>query len=269
MILPKVVEIGPLTFHTYGFVLALAIFAGWYLAKKRARIYKQSLRSSSSQDSTAGLKIPQKIFDDPILLVPLVLSIIGARTYHVLDLWSYYGRNLTKIVEIQNGGLGIWGGILGMLLGFLIVAKVKKLDFLKSLDLAAPSIILGQAIGRFGNYINQEGFGPPTNLPWGVFINLQNRPKQYLLYSHFHPTFFYEAFLNLIFFILLLYLAGRVKIKGQVFALYLIFYSIARSISEIWRIDTWTVDGFKIAYLFSAGAIVLGLFLFTKLQRRG
>ena len=152
MILPKVIEAGPLTFHTYGFVIALAIFSGWYLAKKRAKIYR----------------IPQKIFDEPILLIPLALSIIGARLYHVLDLWSYYGRNLVDIVKIQNGGLGIWGGILGMFLGFLIVVKVKKLDFLKSLDLAAPSIILGQAIGRFGNYINQEGFGPPTNLPWGV-----------------------------------------------------------------------------------------------------
>lgn len=246
MILPKVIEVGPLTFHAYGFILAAAIFAGWYLAKKRANFYR----------------IPQKIFDDPIFLIPLVLSIAGARLYHVLDLWSYYGRNLTKIVEIQNGGLGIWGGIAGMLLGFLIVAKVKKLDFLKSLDLAAPSVILGQAIGRFGNYINQEGFGPPTNLPWGVFIDPQNRPMQYFLYTRFHPTFFYEAFLNLIFFISLLYFAGRVKIRGQVFALYLVFYSIARSIAEFWRIDTWVVDGIKIAYIFSLAAFIGGVLLF-------
>src|SRR3990167_6420536 len=124
MILPKVIEAGPLTFHTYWFVIALAIFAGWYLAKKRAKIYK----------------IPQKIFDDPILLIPLALSIAGARLYHVLDLWSYYGRNLADIVKIQNGGLGIWGGILGMILGFLIVVKLKKLDLSNSLDLAAPSV---------------------------------------------------------------------------------------------------------------------------------
>ena len=149
-----------------------------------------------------------------------------------------------------------------MLLGFLFVAKVKNLDLLKSLDLAAPSIILGQAIGRLGNYINQEGFGPPTNLPWGVFIGPQNRPAQYFLYSRFHPTFFYEVLLNLIFFILLLYLAGKLKIKGQVFALYLIFYSVARSISEIWRIDTWIVDGVKIAYIFSLAAFICGVGLF-------
>ena len=246
MILPKVVEAGPLTFHTYGIVIAFAIFAGWYLAKKRAKIFK----------------ISQNIFDDPILLIPLALSIIGARIYHVLDLWSYYGRNLTKIVEIQNGGLGIWGGILGMILGFLIVAKVKKLDLLKSLDLAAPSVILGQAIGRFGNFINQEGFGPPTNRPWGVFIDSQNRPTQYLLYTHFHPTFFYEALLNLIFFILLLYLSRKLKIKGQIFALYLIFYSIARFITEFWRIDTATVGQLKVAHLISICVFIIGIWLF-------
>ena len=244
--IPRSIDIGPFSIHLYGLIIAFAIFCGWYLAQKRAKIYK----------------IPQKIFDDPVLLIPLVLSIAGARLYHVLDLWSYYGKNLVDIIKIQNGGLGIWGGILGMILGFLIVAKVKKLDLLKSLDLAAPSVILGQAIGRFGNYINQEGFGPPTNLPWGVFIDPQNRPTQYLLYTRFHPTFFYEVLLNLIFFILLLYLAGKLKIKGQVFALYLIFYSVARSISEIWRIDTWIVDGVKIAYIFSLAAFICGVGLF-------
>src|SRR3990170_4822335 len=246
--IPRSIDTGPFSIHLYGLIIAFAIFCGWYLAQKRAKIYK----------------IPQKIFDDPVLLIPLVLSIAGARLYHVLDLWSYYVKNLTKIVEIQNGGLGIWGGILGVLLGFLIVAKVKKLDLLKSLDLAAPSVILGQAIGRFGNYINQEGFGPPTNLPWGVFIDPQNRPMQYLLYTRFHPTFFYEALLNLICFILLLYLACKIKIKGQVFALYLIFYSVARTISEFWRIDTWVVDGIKIAYIFSLAAFICGVGLFYR-----
>ena len=246
------IEIGPFSIHFYGLIIAFAIFAGWYLAKKRTKIYR----------------VPQKIFDDPILLIPLVLSIAGARLYHVLDLWSYYGRNLAKIVEIQNGGLGIWGGILGMILGFLIVVKLKKLDFLNSLDLAAPSVILGQAIGRFGNYINQEGFGPPTNLPWGVPTDPENRPAQYLMYPRFHPTFFYEAILNFIFFILLLYLAGKVKIKGQVFALYLIFYSVARTISEFWRIDTWVVDGFKMAYLFSLAAFICGVTFFIISSRR-
>ncbi|KKR54634.1 MAG: Prolipoprotein diacylglyceryl transferase [Candidatus Curtissbacteria bacterium GW2011_GWA1_40_24] len=244
--IPRSIEIGPLSFHLYGLIIAFAIFCGWYLAKKRAKIYR----------------IPQKIFDDPILLIPLALSIIGARAYHVLDYWSYYSQNLIAVFYLANGGLGIWGGILGMLLGFLIVAKVKNLDFLKSLDLAAPSVILGQAIGRFGNYVNQEGFGPPTNLPWGVFIDPQNRPTQYLLYTRFHPTFFYEVFLNLIFFILLLYLAGKLKVKGQIFALYLVFYSVARFITEFWRIDTWVIDGIKISYLFSVCAFIFGVMLF-------
>ena len=154
-----------------------------------------------------------------------------------------------------------------MILVFLIVVKLKKLDLLNSLDLAAPAVILGQAIGRFGNYINQEGFGPPTNLPWGVFIDPQNRPAQYFLYPRFHPTFFYEAILNLIFFILLLYLVGKVKAKGQIFALYLIFYSAARTMSEFWRIDTWIVDGVKIAYIFSLAAFICGVGLFFLISK--
>lgn len=273
--IPRSIEIGPFALNFYGLIIASAIFCGWYLAKKRAKFYK----------------IPQKIFDDPALLIPLVLSLAGARLYHVLDLWSYYSRNLVDILKIQNGGLGIWGAIIGMILGFLVVVKLKKLDFLKSLDLIAPSIILGQAIGRIGNFINQEGFGPPTNLPWGVAIDPQNRPTQYILYPRFHPTFFYEAALNFVFFLILLYLSfprkssltrrkrqsstgfpikSRMTVKrpGQLFALYLIFYSVSRSVSEFWRIDTWTVDGFKIAYLFSAGAFVLGLGLFLKKQSK-
>src|SRR3989337_26084 len=201
------IEIGPFSIHFYGLIIVFAIFAGWYLAKNRARIDE----------------IPQKIFDDSILLIPLVLSIAGARLYHVLDLWSYYGRNLADIIKIQNGGLGIWGGILGMILGFLIVVKLKKLDLSNSLDLAAPSVILGQAIGRFGNYINQEGFGPPTNLPWGIYIGPENRPSQFINSTSFHPTFFYEAILDFIFFLTLLFLSQKLKVKGQVFALYLIF----------------------------------------------
>ena len=103
--IPKSIELGPFTFNFYGAIIAFAIFCGWYLAKKRAKIYK----------------IPQKIFDDPVLLMPLFLSVAGARLYHVLDWWSYYGKNLADVVKIQNGGMGIWGGILGMLFGFLIV----------------------------------------------------------------------------------------------------------------------------------------------------
>ncbi|KKP93953.1 MAG: Prolipoprotein diacylglyceryl transferase [Parcubacteria group bacterium GW2011_GWA1_36_12] len=249
--LPKSIDLGPVSIHFYGLIIAIAVYAGWYLAKKRAHLHQ----------------IPAKIFDDPILLIPLVLSIIGARFYHVADNWQIYSTDPVTVLYIANGGLGIWGAILGLFLGFIVVARVRKIDLLSTLDLAAPSILLGQSIGRFGNYINQEGFGPPTSAPWGVFIEKQYRPAEFLSSTHFHPTFFYESILNLIFFIALLKMSGRLKIKGQVFALYLIFYSVSRFISEFWRIDTWVVGTVKVAHVISTIVLALGLYLFIRSKK--
>ena len=246
--LPTTINIGPFTIHLYGIIIALAVFVGYILAKRRAHLYK----------------IPKSIFDDPLLILPLFLSIAGARLYHVLDYWSFYSQNLVSIFFIQNGGLGIFGALGGVVFGFYIFAKIRKLNFLTILDLASPSILLGQAIGRIGNYINQEGFGPPTNLPWGIYIRPENRPLQYLNQNHFHPTFFYEAIIDLIFFMVLLYLAQKLKIRGQVFALYLILYSLGRFVVEFWRIDTATVGQIKIAHFLALISFCIGIMIFLQ-----
>lgn len=254
--IPKAIEIGPLPIHLYGIIIALAIFIGWLVAKKRAHLYQ----------------IPKALFDDPILLVPLVFSIAGARFYHVIDYWDVYIANPFSIIYIQNGGLGIWGGLFGVFIGFWIVAKVKKLQFWSVLDLASPSLILGQAIGRFGNFVNQEAFGPPTDLPWGIFISTENRPSQYLAFTQFHPTFFYEAILDAIFFVILIYLSKPSTVNrqqttakpGQTFALYLILYSTGRFIVEFWRIDTATIGNLKVAQILAALSIAAGLVILKK-----
>lgn len=263
--IPKTINLGPLIIHLYGAIIAIAIFLGWYLAKKRAHLFKQSLRSSPAMRD-AGLKISQAIFEDPILLIPLTLAIIGARAYHVTDYWHLYKENLISILYIYNGGLGIWGALFGAILGFWLVAKIKKLDFLNALDLVAPSLLLGQAIGRVGNYVNQEGFGPPSTAPWSVYIDPANRPPQYQNFSRFHPTFFYEAILDLIFFLILIAVAKRLK-KGQAFALYLVLYSTSRFIVEFWRIDTWVVGQIKISHLLSIVVLTGGVYLFYKLSK--
>lgn len=239
------INIGPLTFHLYGLIIAAAIYLGYILAKSRAHH-----------------TIPKRIFDDPILVIPLVLAIIGARAYHVLDYWRLYQNNPISIFYISQGGLGIWGALIGAFVGFFIVAKVKKLSLLPVLDLVSPSVILGQAIGRIGNFVNQEGFGPPTDKPWGVYIELQNRPVQFSTSTHFHPTFFYEAILDAVIFIVLIKFANKTKIPGQVFALYLILYSTGRFIAEFWRIDTATVGTIKVAQLLSAITFMIGVFIF-------
>lgn len=247
MITPQI-RIGPVTVHIYGLILAVAIYIGYLVAKKRAHIYK----------------INPKFFDDPLLVLPLVLAIVGARAYHVLDYWQIYSKNLISILYIANGGLGIWGAIAGLTVGFYFFAKIRKLSLLNVLDLISPSLLAGQAIGRVGNYVNQEGFGPPTNLPWGIFISPQNRPIQYLNFTNFHPTFFYEAILNFIFFVLLIKLSQKFKKPGQAFGLYLIFYSTTRFIVEFWRIDTWAVGTIKLAHPLSLTAFLIGLYIFLK-----
>lgn len=245
------IKLGPFTLHLYGLIIAAAIFVGLYLAKRRAKIYH----------------IAENNFEDPVLLIPLGLGLLGARLYHVLDYWHLYRENLVSILYITNGGLGIWGGLFGAVLGFYVVAKIKKIDFAKILDLAGPSLLLGQAIGRVGNWINQEGFGPPTNLPWSVYISPQNRPEQYASFSRFHPTFFYEAALDAIALAVLLYIEKKFPnriISGQVFALYLIFYSISRFIVEFWRIDTATIGPVKVAHILSLTTLTVGIYIFLR-----
>ena len=246
--LPDKLKIGFLTIHLYGLIIAVSIYAGYLLAKRRSSLYR----------------IPRKIFDDPILLLPLVLAIVGARLYHVLDYWLVYSQRPIEILYIANGGLGIWGAITGAVLGFWFVAKVRNLNFLSVLDLTAPSLLLGQAIGRLGNYINQEGFGPPTQIPWRVYISPDHRPIIYQNFTHFHPTFFYEAIADLIFFVIIISLASRFKKRGQVFALYLMLYSIGRFIVEFWRIDTATIGTLKVAHVLSVLIFTIGIFLLVK-----
>lgn len=240
--IPKIIEIGPLTFHIYGLIIGIAALTGWYVTKSRAHYYK----------------IDKKIFDDWVLIIPLLTSIIGARLYHVLDYWSIYSKNPIDIIKIQNGGLGIWGAIAGGIVAIYYICKAKNINFLRTLDLVAPSMALAQAIGRLGNWINQEGFGPPTTLPWKVYIEPQNRPYQYILTNYFHPTFFYEAALNLVVFVLLICLGKKFNKPGQIFAFYLIFYSTARFFLEFLRLDTWTIGAVKIAQILSAISIIAG-----------
>jgi phosphatidylglycerol:prolipoprotein diacylglycerol transferase len=245
MTIPKSIHVGFLNIHLYGVVIASAILLAWWLAVKRAHLYN----------------IPRQKFESVSLLIPLVLGIVGGRLYHVIDKWGYYTLNPAQIIRVDQGGLGIWGALLGIFLGFYIFARIQKINLLSLLDLIAPSLLLAQGIGRIGNYINQEGFGPPTNLPWGVYIDLQNRPAQFILSKHFHPTFFYEMWLDFIFAAVLIYLAPKFKKPGQLVGLYLISYGAIRFFVEFFRIDTWRIDNFHVALFFSVLSILIGCFL--------
>jgi phosphatidylglycerol:prolipoprotein diacylglycerol transferase len=186
------------------------------------------------------------IFD--VLAFVLLPAIIGARIYHVLDFWKAYYRNPFTILYIWKGGLGIWGAVAGGILGIIFYSQVedlKKEQKTALLNLAAFVLPLGQAVGRFGNFFNQELYGKPTNLPWGIYISPENRIPRFQKSSCYHPLFIYESLLNLIIFIFFMYLLRFKKIKitsGIYLFLYLLLYSFARFFLDFLRIRNWSIN---------------------------
>jgi prolipoprotein diacylglyceryl transferase len=165
-------------------------------------------------------------------------GIIGARIYHVCTDYQLYTDDPLRAFAIWDGGLGIWGGIAGGVIAGLVVARKRGLPLLSLMDMVAPALALAQAIGRLGNYFNQELFGRPTTLPWALEIDAQHRPSGYEAATTFHPTFLYESLWNLALCIGLILLdrTGRLG-PGRIFALYVMGYTFARFFIERLRID--------------------------------
>jgi prolipoprotein diacylglyceryl transferase len=166
-------------------------------------------------------------------------GVIGARAYHDLTSWSQVPDPKWKgVFEVWEGGLGVWGGILlGTLVGAWVVRR-SGASVRRFLDAAAPGLLLAQAIGRIGNWWNQELFGKPTDLPWGLEISASHRPEQYVLSQTFHPTFLYELIWNLVGVALLIYVGRRFRIRPPaLFALYVAYYCFGRFFEELLRVD--------------------------------
>jgi len=209
---------------------------------------------------------------DPALLYDLAFyailcAIIGGRLYYVLYAWEYYQYDLLEIFKIWHVGMALHGDIIGGIIGLLIYTKKHKINVLHTLDIVAPGIALGTAIGRWGNYFNQELFGKPTDAWWGIPIETINRPTEYMASEYFHPTFLYSSFLNFLLFldlILLHYIIIKYSItrlaKGSIFIIYIIEYSIIRFIMEFYRIDfSPEVFGIRWAQLLSFLLILGGI----------
>lgn len=245
---PIVVEIGPITIRWYGLLIACAVLIGvslsQYLAKRRH-------------------VNPDLLSDLSIWLV--IAAIPAARIYYVLFEWSEYAQNPARIIAIWQGGIAIHGAIIGGTLAALIFAKLKRVSFWQLADLVAPSLILGQAIGRWGNFFNSEAFGRPTNLPWKLYIPLERRPPELANYEYFHPTFLYESLWDLMVFGLLLTLffrglSGKFRLRvGTLFMVYLVAYSLGRFWIEGLRTDSLMLGPLRIAQVVSLSGMVLGL----------
>ncbi|MFW0862588.1 MAG: prolipoprotein diacylglyceryl transferase [Candidatus Komeilibacteria bacterium] len=216
---PILFQWGWLSVYWYGLLIAIAVIIGFVLTARIA--------SKKEYD--------QKVWYD-MLFYSLIGGFIGARLYHVILELPYYFKNPLEIFQVWHGGLAIHGGIIGGGLVVYYFAKKNKWKVLSVLDILVLAMPLAQALGRWGNYFNQELFGLPVT--WGIFIEAINRPLEYVQFSYFHPTFLYESLANILLFILLLFLYKyKSKVVGLTTSIYLLSYSLIRFILEFIRID--------------------------------
>ena len=206
----------------------------------------------------------------------ILCGIVGARFYHVFDFWTYYENNLLEIFKIWKGGLGIWGGIFGGIIGSSLYLKGKKQKIISWLDKISISIPLGQAIGRWGNFFNKEILGLPTKLPWGMFVEPKNRPDNFSTSSNFHPLFLYESILCLLLFVVMIFLYKKHKEKylgkGFFVASYLFGYSMIRFFLDFIRIEQWEISlgnsvSLNVSQCISILNIIIALFIFYKVRK--
>ena len=259
-------DFGPFAIRWYGLLIATAVLLGVTVARWLAK--KRSV--------------------DPELMSDLVLwmvigAIPGARLYYVLFEWDQYSGNPIQALAIWQGGIAIHGALIGGTLAALIFARLKKVSFWQLADLATPAVILGQAIGRWGNFFNSEAFGRPTDLPWKLFIpetvefaGQVLRPRPLPNEAFYHPTFLYESLWNVSVLALLLFLffrglQGKLNLKlGAIACTYVLCYSLGRVWIEGLRMDSLMLGPLRIAQIVSLigiGIGGLGLFWLYGLKR--
>lgn len=263
---PILFHLGPLAIHWYGLTLALGTLAGFFIIRWVATHY--------------DLGEPV-IFD--LFIVLIIFGLIGARLYHVSNEWPYYSQHPAQIFQIWNGGLAWHGGLIAGVTAAYIFSRIKKINFWLLSDIVVPGLALGQAIGRWGNYFNQELFGRPSGLPWSIPIDLANRPTGYLQFQYFHPTFLYESLGSLAILGILLWLHVRrwrhkpvegwanFTQRGFICLLYLALAAGLRMATESLRIDhTPIIGGVRLPIIVGGLIIILAAILWTFLftQRR-
>lgn len=251
---PVMFEAGPFALRYYGLCIALGIIvATWLTGRELER---------KGYDRTLAL-------DSLFFIVPP--GFIGARAYHVITDYDLYADDpFPGVFAVWNGGLGIYGGVIGGFLGLLIFARLRNISPLAFADATAPGLVLAQAVGRWGNYFNQELFGRPSDLPWAIRIEPENRPVEFADAESFHPTFLYESLWNVLVCLVLLWVARRFaeRLKnGDLFLLYVSLYSVGRFVVETLRVDPAFIIGGTIrGNLFVSSVLALGFAMILLLR---
>ncbi|PIR06871.1 MAG: prolipoprotein diacylglyceryl transferase [Candidatus Komeilibacteria bacterium CG11_big_fil_rev_8_21_14_0_20_36_20] len=249
---PILFSVGPFSVHWYGLILVVAILVGGLFIQRN--LLKNSI-------------ITKKQVED-LFFYLVIFGLISARLGHVIFFnLNYYLHHLADVLKVWQGGLSIQGAILGGLITLFFWSKKHQVNIWCLADKLTPALLLGQIIGRWGNYFNQELFGQPTDSWIGIPISLANRPIGFGQFSYFQPVFFYEGLLNLILFIILIWLGKKDKLKtGLITLLYLTSYSLIRFLMEFIRIDeTPVILGWRLPQLLSLIIVVVGLLLLFSL----
>ncbi len=234
--------------YWYGIIIALAFFVCVLWAMRDSRKFDL---------------VPDTVID--LMLFAAPVAIICARLYYVIFSWENYRYDLMQIFNTRNGGLAVFGGIIGAVITAYFVARYKKIPIFKFFDFAIPYVALGQAIGRWGNFFNQEAFGTNTSLPWGMtspviksyLQGLQSNGVSINPDLPVHPTFLYESVWDIGVFIFLMWLRKKKKVDGEVFCLYFITYSIGRAVIEGLRTDSLMLGNLRVSQLLSILLIVV------------
>jgi prolipoprotein diacylglyceryl transferase len=244
-------HVGPLFVHAYGVMYVFAVLAAVAVTR---RLW--------------ALRGGDRSLVDEVALWGFPAGLIGGRLYHDITSWNEVPHSWWGPLAVWKGGLGIWGGIaLGTAAG-LVVLRRRRADIPAFLDAAAPGLLIAQAIGRVGNYFNQELFGGPTSLPWALRIDPAYRPAGYAQYATFHPTFLYELLWNVALAGLLVWLWRRRVVRPPgLFALYVAGYSLARIGEELLRVDpAHRILGLRLNFYVAAALFVLGMVWFVRTQ---
>ena len=247
--------------HPYGIILGLGIVTGIGVAQRAASHINKTLEKDI----------------ESLAVWVFVGGLIGARVYHLITDWpSYVGSNFFALIAVWNGGLGIFGAVVGAVIAsaLFLWAKKKKLTVLPTyLDLIALGLPLGQAIGRWGNFVNQELYGLPTTLPWKIFIDVSHRFPGYERIMYYHPLFLYESLAMVVIWIVLWNYVGRHAYKtigsGRVFAWYLVSYGVVRFFLDFLRLEASLIGICTPAQWVSVSLIaVSGAWLLWKKSRK-
>ena len=254
--MPQGFQLGPIFINFYGIIIAVGLLvAGWLATREVKR---------RGHD-------PEIVLD--LLIWLMIAGVIGARLWHVFTpspsaiaegrTTLFYLTHPFDLINIRSGGLGIPGAIIGGAIALFLYTRRHGLEFAEWTDIAAPSLALGQAIGRWGNFFNQELYGAPTNLPWKIYIDPAHRLAGYETQEYYHPLFLYESLWNLANMFLLIWVTRRYgeRLKnGDVFLVYLIVYPLGRFLLDFLRLDASMVGGFNVNQTLMAVVAVISAF---------